>query len=383
MRGLGEVVDLARRHRFDVALVAVLVVLELAGFGQDPGIGVASTALELVPILALLVRRVAAPVVAVAYLLANVIAAVTDLHAINSGPIIATIVIGTYSAGAYLPLRWGLVTLAVWFAALGVDFLEGHEDGGAGDLAFAGMVLVISFAPGVVARRLREQVVEADRVAREAVAHETARTAEALADERARIARELHDVVAHAVSIMVVQAAAAEELLERDPDRARAALAAVQEGGRAAVRELARMLDLLRGTPADGLAPLPTVDGLPTLVEEARLAGADVSLDTDDVGPLPPALSLCAFRVVQEALTNATKHAREPHVTVVLSRSDGHLDVRVEDDGGAGPRTVAGTGHGLLGLRERVEVFDGTLEAGPRPGGGFRVHALLPIGGAP
>jgi signal transduction histidine kinase len=375
--GIGSVV---RRYRADGALVAALVALELAGFGQDPDIGAASTALELVPILALLVRRPAPTVAAVAYLLANVASVLLDLHAVNSGAIVATIVVGAYSAGAWLPLGRALVTLAVWFAALSVDFVAGREQG-ADDLAFAAMVLLIAFTPGVVARRLRQQADDAGRAARQAVEREGARAAEAVASERARIARELHDVVAHAVSIMVVQAAAAEELLERDPARARAALGAVQQSGRAAVRELARMLDLLRGTPDDGLDPLPTLDALPRLVEEARLSGAEVTLEPLEVGPLPPAVELCAYRVVQEALTNAAKHTREPHARVALGCRDGRLDVLVEDDGGAGPRAAEGTGHGLLGLRERVAVFDGTLEAGPRPGGGFRVHAVLPLGG--
>lgn len=372
---------LARRYRFDIALVAALVVLELTGFGQDPGIGPGSTLLELAPIVALLFRRVAPAAVAVVYLLANSASVLLDLHAVNSGAIVVVIVVGAYSAGAYLPVRWGLSTLALWGAAVGVDFLAGREEGGATDLLFAWLILGCAFTPGVVARRLRQQADEADRAALDVAAREGARAEEAVAVERARIARELHDVVAHAVSIMVVQAAAADELLERDPARAHAALGAVQHAGRSAIREMSRMLDLLRGTASDDLAPLPTLDGLPELAEEARLAGADVALDGRTVGPLPPAIELCAYRVVQEALTNAAKHARNPAVRVALGCTDGTLEVLVEDDGGAGPRDAAGTGHGLLGLRERVEVFDGTLETSPLPAGGFRVRALLPLGG--
>jgi signal transduction histidine kinase len=181
---------------------------------------------------------------------------------------------------------------------------------------------------------------------------------------------------------MVVQAAAADEVLERDPMRAHAALGAVQQAGRSAVTEMARMLDLLRGTSTgDDLAPLPTLDGLDDLVEEARLAGAEVVLDRRPVPPLPAAIELCAVRVVQEALTNAAKHARNPHVRVEVGSIDGVLDLVVEDDGGSGPRAGAGTGHGLLGLRERVEVFHGTIDAAPRPDGGFRLRVGLPIGG--
>jgi DNA-binding NarL/FixJ family response regulator len=157
-----------------------------------------------------------------------------------------------------------------------------------------------------------------------------------VAGERARIALELH-VVAHAVSIMVMQAAAADELLDTDPDRAQATLGAVQQAGRSAVAELARMLDLLRDARDDELAPLPTLDALPALAEEARRAGADVTISGDHVGQLAPAVQLCAYRVVQEALTNAGKHAIKPQVHVALERTDSDLVVLVEDDGGTGP----------------------------------------------
>ena len=291
---------------------------------------------------------------------------------------------GAYSAGAYLPPRLGLATLGLWWAALLLDFVSGRETGGLADFLFAGLVLGCAFVPGVVARRLRAQAEAARAEVVEAASERTA-AAEAVTAERARIARELHDVVAHAISIMVVQAAAADEVLDRDPDRAHAALAAVQHAGRAAVTEMARMLDLLRGTgPGDDLAPLPKLDALVGLAEAARLAGAEVVLDRCPVPPLSPAIELCAVRVVQEALTNAAKHAQHPRVRVSVRTADGMLDVVVEDDGGSGPaRAPAGTGHGLLGLRERVEVFHGTFHAAQREGGGFRVHATLPVQAMP
>jgi signal transduction histidine kinase len=371
-----------RRVWTDLALVGLLVILELAGFGQDPGIGAASMALELAPILALLVRRVAPQVVAVTYLLANGASALLDLHAVNSASIVVTIVIGVYSAGAYLPLVWSLPTLGLWAVSVGIDFVAGRETGPT-DLIFAWIILACAFAPGVVARRLRGQASEVRQMALRAAAVERAEAAEAVADERARIARELHDVVAHALSIMVVQTAAAEQLLDSNPERARAALAAVQQAGRTAIAEMARMLDLLRGVATDELAPLPTLDGLPDLIEDARLAGAEVVLEREHLRPLPAALELCAYRVVQEALTNTAKHAQSPRVQVRLSCADYALTVLVEDDGGTGPRASSGTRRGLLGLRERVEVFGGSLDTGPAPGAGFRVRAVLPLGAAP
>jgi len=374
---------LQSKHQFDLSLVSVLLLLHFFGFGQSPGVGAAASLLAALPIVALAFRRVAPPVVAVAWVVASGLAMLLELPDASSSSSVVVIGIGVYSAGAYMSLSGGLATLALWGASLLLDFLSGRETGGAADLIFAVVILGCLFAPGVVAQRLRRQA-EAGRAALEAAASEKGLAAEAVAAERARIARELHDLVAHAVSIMVVQAAAADELIERDPARAHAALRAVQHTGRSAVTEMARMLDLLRGTStADDLEPLPTLAGLEDLVEEARLAGADVVIERRSVPPLPAAIEVCAVRVIQEALTNAAKHTQNPHVRVGVGDVDGQLDVVVEDDGGSGPRASAGTGHGLLGVRERVEVFGGTLDARPRPGGGFRLRVVLPIRSVP
>jgi signal transduction histidine kinase len=377
---LARVGRLLRLHQFDVTLVSLLLVLHLVGFGQSPGVGAAASLLAAVPILALLARRSAPALVPVAFLVASAVSVWLGLPDASSASTVVVVVAGAYSAGAYLSPRPAVATLGLWWAALLVDFVAGRETGGLADFLFAGLILGCAFVPGVVARRLRVQA-EAARVALEAAATERTAAVEAVAAERARIARELHDVVAHALSIMVVQAAAADEVLEKDPVRAHASLAAVQHAGRSAITEMARMLDLLRGTgPGDDLAPLPRLDILVELAAEARLAGAEVVLERCPVPALPPAIELCAVRVVQEALTNAAKHAHHPRVRVAVSTADDTLDVVVEDDGGSGPaRGSAGTGHGLPGLRERVEVFHGTFDAGPREGGGFRVHATLPV----
>ena len=381
---LARIGRLLHQHQFDVTLVSLLLALQLVGFGQSPGVGVAANLLAAIPILALLVRRTAPAVVPVAFGVASATSVWLGLPDASSASTVVVVVAGAYSAGAYLPPRRALATLGVWWAAVLVDFVAGRETGGFADFMFAGLILGCAFVPGVVARRLRVQA-EAARVALVAAATEHTAAAEAVTAERARIARELHDVVAHAVSIMVVQAAAADEVLEKDPVRAHAALAAVQHAGRSAITEMARMLDLLRGTgTGDDLAPLPRLDVLVDLAAEARLAGAEVLLERCPVPALSPAIELCAVRVVQEALTNAAKHAHHPRIRVAVSSANDTLDVLVEDDGGSGPtRGSAGTGHGLLGLRERVEVFHGTFDAGPRESGGFRVHATLPVQAAP
>jgi signal transduction histidine kinase len=250
------------------------------------------------------------------------------------------------------------------------------------DLLFPAVLLVCSFTPGLIVRRQRAQAEAAHQELAQSAVREAERAERAVTEERARIARELHDVVAHAVSIMVVQAGAAEEMIRRDPDRARSALQTVQQAGRSAIEELSRMLELLR-SDTDALAPLPTLDRLPVLIEQARASGVDIHLSQEVSGPLPPAVELCAYRVVQEAVTNAVKHARNARVNVRLRGTADAVEILVDDDGGSGPRTSDGTGHGLLGVRERVTLFGGRLESGPRPEGGFRVRAVVPLGGRP
>jgi signal transduction histidine kinase len=238
--------------------------------------------------------------------------------------------------------------------------------------------------------------------------HEAA-TLHALELERARIAGELHDVVTHNVSVMIVQAGAARQVLGAAPDQARSAMLAVEASGRAAMTELRHLLGLLgppgaadNAAPADGarasqdLRPQPGLGQLRTLVDRVAAAGLPVDLHIGDVPRcLPPGPDLAAFRVVQEGLTNVIKHAGRPRTSVSVDYRDGGLVVEVADAGppasstgapisAAGPRTSAaspalpGTGRGLLGLRERTALYGGQLDAGPRPGGGWRVRARIP-----
>jgi signal transduction histidine kinase len=287
-----------------------------------------------------------------------------------------------YAAGAYLPVWRAAAVLVLWMCAEAIGLLQ--QGGPADDAAFAAAILCTAWAPGVVVRRLRMSERAARDAADQARQRERAGADGAITRERERIARELHDVVAHAVTLMVVQAAVAEELLDRDPATARQALASVQHIGRSAVTELARMLHLLR-EPEVAAAPLPSLATLPDLIAGAGQAGLQVELVEHGAAAdaqVPAALQICAYRVVQEAITNAARHSRNPHVRVVVSRSPDSVEIEVEDDGGAGPRGEPGTGHGLIGLRERVAVFGGTLQAGSRDGSGYRVVARLPVAGA-
>ncbi|MQA95312.1 MAG: hypothetical protein GEV11_11935 [Streptosporangiales bacterium] len=213
----------------------------------------------------------------------------------------------------------------------------------------------------------------------------------ALAEERARIARELHDVIAHHVSVMTVQAAAAQRVLGSRPEEAREALTAITETGRSALAEMRNLVVVLRTDddgppPAPGRAPQPGVAQLETLAGQLREAGLAVRLTTEgEPAPLPPGVDLTVYRVVQEALTNTLKHGGPETTAEVLLRYEPRaLHVSVRDDGRGAPATTRDDpdrpGHGILGMRERVSLYGGELRAGPGRAGGYRVDARLPRG---
>ena len=230
-------------------------------------------------------------------------------------------------------------------------------------------------------RALRLTAVEGRATALESALEREAELA--AAQERARIARELHDVVAHGLSLIVVQAEAAEEMLHRSPEAAAQPLHRVQETGRQSLAEMRRLLGVLRadGHEPPSTAPQPSLRRLPELIQSAADVGLRVDVDIEGTRrDLPLGLELAAYRIVQEALTNTRRHAGARTARVRLGYSPEALYVTVTDDGtgtGEHPNPV---GHGLIGMRERVALYGGTLEAGPTPGGGFRVAAVLPSG---
>jgi signal transduction histidine kinase len=202
----------------------------------------------------------------------------------------------------------------------------------------------------------------------------------AAAAERARIARELHDVVAHSVSVMVLQAGAVRHKLPAELEDDRAALGHVERTGRAALAEMRRLLGAMR-SDGEGVdfAPQPGVDGLRALVEEVELAGLPVELHVEgETFALPRAIDLSAYRIVQEGLTNALKHARATKADVTLGYAPDELRIEVRDDG-RGASSNDGRGHGLVGVRERVKIYGGEMSATTRPEGGFVLTARLPI----
>jgi signal transduction histidine kinase len=240
---------------------------------------------------------------------------------------------------------------------------------------------LIGWLLGAYLRTRRLYVVELQERAERAERQREEQAAAAVASERARIARELHDIVAHNVSVMVVQAEAADEMLDRDEiGRVRAPVQRIQETGRSALTDMRRLLGLLRDADTQAaLAPQPGIANLELLLAKMRDAGLQVDLRVDGTPtPLSPGVDLSAYRIVQEALTNALKHAGAVRVRVGVRYAGGALELEVSDDGTGGGQANGG-GHGLVGMRERVALFGGELDAGPGPEGGFRVRARLPL----
>ncbi len=223
---------------------------------------------------------------------------------------------------------------------------------------------------------------ELARARREQWARERAERAQAARrradEERLRIARELHDVLAHSLSVINVQAGVGLALLDTDLEQARTALTTIKGASKEALGEVRQVLETLRAPGAAPRAPAPGLDRLPELVEAAADAGLTVRVE-GTAPRLPPAADLAAFRVVQEALTNVVRHSGSRHARVRLAREGGALRLRIDDDGPATGADAGGGGNGLAGMRERAAALGGTIEAGPRPGGGFRVDAVLPL----
>ncbi|OFS26528.1 hypothetical protein HMPREF3162_05140 [Brevibacterium sp. HMSC07C04] len=278
-----------------------------------------------------------------------------------------------------------LAAVCVWAVVGGLAFIEAGmmRIGEVGVIVLAA-VCVAMF--GVAARHRRGRLEalreRADQLARE----RDAQAAISAAEERARIAREIHDIVSHSLGTMVVMADGAARTAESAPQEASRAMARVRDTGREAMAEMRRMLDVLRDDEAALRAPQPGLDSLERLLEENRATGMRVDLTvTGSPVELPTGVDLAAYRIVQEALTNARKHGGPllSLVMVAITYRDAVIDLRIADDGaGVNAEAPASrSGHGLVGMRERVTAYGGWLKTGPRPQRGFEVHAVLPIGG--
>ncbi|ALU94547.1 MULTISPECIES: sensor histidine kinase [Streptomyces] len=285
--------------------------------------------------------------------------------------------IGSLSAAALSQLRW-----------------EAEPGGSWAQVIFVTVIMTVPFVLAwVLGDSLRTRRAYFDQLEERAARLEREREAQskvAVAAERARIARELHDVVAHNVSVMVVQADGAAYVMDAAPDQAKQALETISGTGRQALAEMRRLLGVLRtgDAPESGeYVPQPDVEQIEDLVAQVRQTGLEVDFKVEGTPrPLPSGVELTAYRVVQEALTNTRKHGGpDAGASVRLVYFDDGLGLLIEDDGRGAAHELYedggadGAGHGMIGMRERVGMVGGTLDAGPRPGGGFRISALLPL----
>lgn len=318
---------------------------------------------------------------AVLVLVAVVVQASTASPPEDFMPMTATLVV-LYAAAAYQRLRISIPTLALTLAAWTAE--TGIAAGN--DFAFNALFQLVGWVPGRLmnGRRLevRDLADQAEQLRREA----TERAEQARRDERDRLAREFHDVVSHTVAVMVVQAAAAQQLLPSSESAVADALAVVQRLGREAVEELRGMLSALDREPAEAIPadPLPTLSRVGDLVAAARAGQVTLGVDIDPgaLDGVSPIIVASAYRVAQEAVTNVIKHAAPARASLRVRRSEGSLVVTVTDDGPRLPRRSSdapgGSGRGLLGAAERVRFFGGRLDAGPRERG-FEVRAMFPV----
>lgn len=282
-------------------------------------------------------------------------------------------------------LRWGTAVLIGYFVASQIVLVitGGYE----GDVLPLMVWMGAAWGIGLVLRSRSEQARRARELAAQLEVSQSHRMAEAVEHERSRIARELHDVVAHALSVVVVQAVAERRARAHgtaDPESTDAVLDSVARAGREALVDLRRLLGLLRQVDEPpSLAPQPSLAQLDALVAPVREAGVGVAVQIDGrAEDLPAGVDLTAYRIVQESLTNVLKHAGATQVDVAIRHRPGRIEIDVIDDGAAGSRKPAapGAGHGLLGMAERVSIFGGTVSTGPRAEGGWAVRARLPVG---
>jgi signal transduction histidine kinase len=298
-------------------------------------------------------------------------------------------IIALYAVGAYAQRRDAWIGLAAGVVA--VALVEGMtadpsarpEEIAVGVTLAPALAAVLPWVVGRLVRSNRGLAAERMTTARRTKDLEAERARRAMAEERGRIARELHDVIAHHVGVMVIQAGAGQRVLDHDPERARAAFHAIQDAGRAALTAMPAVLGALRGDGRPGLAPVPGLRDVDALIEQVESAGMTVTREVNGAPrPLSPDVELAAYRVLQEGLTNVLKHAGPVRATATVSYGPDRLEVAVRDAGpdGAPPVPVsAATGQGLLGMRERVELLGGTLRSGPLAAGGFEVVARLPL----
>ncbi|WP_190025544.1 sensor histidine kinase [Streptomyces hiroshimensis] len=391
--------DFLRRHPTGVdSFWAVLLFgLGLLGSSQGPGASTRQTAVMVLTMASLslvIALRRRAPVQMLLVAIASGLAQLAFDVEVHTGDFAMFVIVYTVASG---PVRWASRTALTGGLAAPVLFLLRWPVHGRSAveiviiLASLTTPFVLAWVLGDSMRTRRAYWAQLEERAARLEKEREQQARMAVTAERARIARELHDVVAHNVSVMVVQADGAAYVLDASPEQAKQALETISGTGRQALAEMRRLLGVLRteeGTTEGGdYVPQPDVEQIGDLVEQVRGAGLPVQYEVEGAPrPLPSGVELTAYRIVQEALTNTRKHGGpEAGASVRLTYFDDGLGLLVEDDGRGAQHELYeaggadGMGHGLIGMRERVGMVGGTLDAGPRPGGGFRISVLLPV----
>jgi signal transduction histidine kinase len=348
------------------------IVASIRGGTEIPGV-----ALVVVHNLSLAFRRLRPVHVVVVQLITGLAVASLSLPVEVLG---VGILIGTYTLASQRAPRISLPALgAIELSALTAQQISGHDPDVSTQVGNA-IVLAVAWFLGnsVYARRIYADELERRNEELRRTRDDLARAV--VSEERLRIARELHDIVAHSLSMIAVQSGVGVHVIDSRPEDAKRSLQIIEEASKSALAEIRRVLGLLRKDDADtSLDPAPRLRDIDALIERISATGPHVELQLEgDISALPPGADLAAFRVVQEALTNVVKHANSARARVVITRSPTQLRVEVVDDGNGASRPSTG-GQGLIGMRERVELFGGEFEAGSLPEGGFRVDARIPL----
>ncbi len=368
----------------DVAVAAAVLLLSLLPLlGADdcgcevPGWAYLAVALQSLP---LVWRRRWPFVVALACGIASMVYGVAELP---DPPVSYGALVGLYSAAAYATRQLAYAAGAIAAMGIAVALLIDMANADLQDVAVNYLVFATAWLLGDNARTRRERAARLEEQVWQAERDRDLEARRAVVEERNRIAREMHDVVAHHVSLMVVQAEAGPLVVEHDQGAAVRAFDAIGTTGKQALSEMRQLLGVLRDDAPADREPQPGADQLPQLVEQVREAGMLVDLDiAGDVRPLPPAADLSLYRLVQEALTNVSRHAGEARAHVQVHYDRDHVRVRVVDDGIGGREPTHPGGHGLVAMRERVTMVGGTLSVGAVPEGGWSVTASLPLSAA-
>jgi len=375
-----------RRYGFDALIAVAALVIALEGAFRDGADPPTTTRWFTVPALALIVlplllrRRFPFAAPAAVWVIAAACSVIDGRLVVFS--VISSVagMVAAFLLGNLRDDTQARIGLAIVVAGA-ATVIYNNPRHAPGELVFVPVLFGIGWLAGYALRERAAQAEEAEERALQAERQRESAARIAVAEERARIARELHDVVAHAVSVMVLQVGAVRHRLPGELADDKDALTDVEQAGRAALAEMRRLLGAMHDGEDADLAPQPGLDSLDDLVERVGRAGLPVRLQVEgNAVPLPRAVDLSAYRIVQEGLTNSLKHANASRADVTVRYGSHDVELEVRDDG-VGTTTTDGLGHGLVGVRERVKIYGGEMNAGTAPDGGFVLSARLPVGG--